>query len=281
MNKTGIEWVKNPDGSRPGWSWNPVTGCLNHKDGFCNGGGFKCYAYRLANGRLKPLYRQNRNTAPLPFPQGGEYGIWHLVEALADPFYPRFWPERLGDITNKLRRWGKNKIVHTHEPRGVFVCDMGDLFGIGIPQEWTGRVLEKMQYAKQDRFYLLTKQPQNLPQWSPFPDNCWVGVTATDSTMFAAAYFHLVRVEAKLKYLSMEPLLSWDNRATLPMIHQAKQAGVGWLIIGAQTKPYKPPKLEWVQSIVEAADRAKLPIFMKDNLKPLLGNNLRQEVPNG
>ena len=106
-------------------------------------------------------------------------------------------------------------------------------------------------------------------------------MTATDSTMFAAAYFHLVRVEAKLKYLSMEPLLSWDNRATLPMIHQAKQAGVGWLIIGAQTKPYKPPKLEWVQSIVEAADRAKLPIFMKDNLKPLLGNNLRQEVPNG
>jgi len=103
MNKTGIEWVKNPDGSRPGWSWNPVTGCLNHKDGFCNGGGFKCYAYRLANGRLKPLYRQNRNTAPLPFPQGGEYGIWHLVEALADPFYPRFWPERLA---SGLRGWG-------------------------------------------------------------------------------------------------------------------------------------------------------------------------------
>ena len=52
-----------------------------------------------------------------------------------------------------------------------------------------------------------------------------------------------------------------------------------WIIIGSQTKPYNPPKIEWIQAIVETADKYGVPVFQKDNLKPLLGNNLRQELP--
>jgi len=72
-----------------------------------------------------------------------------------------------------------------------------------------------------------------------------------------------------------------------------KDAGINWVIIGAQTKPYKPPKIEWVEEIVKACDKAGIPVFLKDNLKPLLqplmtapnmswfGNTfgLRQEMP--
>ena len=47
------------------------------------------------------------------------------------------------------------------------------------------------------------------------------------------------------------------------------KSSINWLIIGAQTKPYKPPKIEWVEEIVRAADRAGIPIFLKNNLKPL------------
>jgi len=39
-----------------------------------------------------------------------------------------------------------------------------------------------------------------------------------------------------------------------------------WLIIGAQTKPYKPPEIAWVREIVEAADQAGIPVFLKNNL---------------
>ena len=31
MNKTKIEWVKNPDGTQ-GYTFNPITGCLNNCD---------------------------------------------------------------------------------------------------------------------------------------------------------------------------------------------------------------------------------------------------------
>lgn len=49
--------------------------------------------------------------------------------------------------------------------------------------------------------------------------------------------------------------------------------GIDWLIIGAQTQPYRPPRIEWVQEIVEAADRAGVPVWLKDNLDPILNPN--------
>ena len=47
-------------------------------------------------------------------------------------------------------------------------------------------------------------------------------------------------------------------------------AGINWVIIGAQTKPTVYPKIEWVTEIVEAADKAGIPVFLKDSLKPFL-----------
>ena len=270
MNKTLIPWVKNPDGSQ-GYTWNPITGCLNHVNGLCKGGGFPCYAYRLATTRLKERYLENPNVAS-PFTKRFE-PIYH-----EDPFYPRFWPERL------YHPWSS-------EPRGIFPCDMSDLFGIGIPEEWTRDVLNLCRLHSENRYYLLTKQPQNLPRWSPFPDNCWVGVTATnEETMQKVIYFD--DIWAKVRFISFEPLLGRLSKVSL---YNIRQNLADWLIIGAQTKPYKPPRIEWVDEIVEAADKADVPVFLKENLKPLLKDDptatwafnidpdyamrLRQEMP--
>jgi len=193
MNKTKIEWVKNPDGTQ-GDTWNPITGCLN--------GCPYCYARKLANGRLKSRYVANTNIAPVYAECGEEYHKADRLIAEADPFYPRFWEERIGELDT----WS-----YDSKPHGVFVCDMGDLFGRGVPEEWTRRVLgaidEQLMRPHKDRFYLLTKQPQNLQKWSPFPDNCWVGVTATDQDMVERAIPYLACVQARVKFLSLEPLL--------------------------------------------------------------------------
>jgi len=150
---------------------------------------------------------------------------------------------------------------------------MGDLFGIGVPEHWTERVLDKIgrSWYREHRFYLLTKQPQNLPQWSPFPDNCWVGVTACNFEMMDNAILYLDQIEAKIKYISIEPFL---GEIPIPVYG----FGVDWLIIGAQTKPYKPPKIEYVEEIVRAADKAGVPVFLKDNLKPLFSGMTKTEV---
>jgi len=250
MNQTSIEWVKNPDGSQ-GYTWNPITGCLNHVNGICKGGGFPCYAYKLANTRLKERYLAQRNTG-LNFAQG------------ADPFYPRFWPDKLDQPLKRKK------------PAGIFTCDMSDLFGIGVPEQWTWSVLNFIKECPQHRFYLLTKQPQNLAKFSPFPDNCWVGVTATNYEMFNDAVWNLINIEAKVKYLSLEPLLALITAGILaqyhnwPVMHGSILHNIiDWIIIGAQTKPAKKPELQWVKDIIKAADTAGIPVFLKDSLYKL------------
>ena len=220
-------WVRNPivkaAGLNPllassyelGYTWNPITGCHNHTpEGLCYGGLFPCYAFTLANGRLKERYLANHQWSPEV--------IEHNTPALLDPFYPRFWPERL-QAMNKMP-------LH----KGIFVCDMSDLFGIGVPEEWTKKVLHECWFWKDSRFYLLTKQPQNLVKWSPFPDNCWVGVSATNAKMAEEAGFWLWEVKAKVKFISFEPLLEQIPVHFADYISEEVE-GIKWVIIGAQT----------------------------------------------
>jgi len=154
-------------------------------------------------------------------------------------------------------------------PSKIFPVDMGELFGDWIPYEWQRQIFDIIELCPEHTFQLLTKQPQNLPKFSPFPENCWVGVTATDGYKFVEALDQLCDIQAKVIYLSVEPLLHWHIPTDILEADLTAQQ-VNQVIIGAQTKPYKPPKIEWVQEIVEAADKAGVPVFLKDNLEPLL-----------
>ncbi len=255
MNKTKIEWVKNPDFTgipardakgrfqSQGYTWNPITGCLN--------GCSYCYARKLANGRLKSRYLANLNVA------GDNNDLDLMRVASKDPFYPRWWDER---IYEPLRGDRKGK--------GIFTCDMGELFDDWVPKEWQREVFNIIRLTPENRYYLLTKQPQNLIKFSPFPDNCWVGVSATNYMMANKARYWLSEIEATVKYLSIEPFLE-PLRDKCGYLFQLDYR-LHWLIIGAQTKPTVFPKIEWVREIVGAADRAGTPVFLKDNLEPLL-----------
>jgi len=183
-------------------------------------------------------------------------------EDLLNPFYPRFWEDRLWQPARQPE--GRKKSL------GIFTCDMSDLFGIGIPQEWQNKVFKVIRTCAQHRFYLLTKQPQNLAKFSPFPDNCWVGVTVTSNAAMTMAYYGLRDIKAGKKFISFEPLLGsigMNDHVSF------KDGWVDWVIIGSQTKPYKPPQKEWVREIVEAADKAGVKVFLKDNLNPIFADN--------
>ena len=270
MNKTRIEWIVNPDGSRPGWSWNPLTGCLNN----CS----YCFARKLANGRLRNRYLEQSNVAPLPNANElPDFGASHYK----DPFYPRFWENRLEDP------------LKVAKPCGIFVVDMGELFGDWLPYEWQEKIFDVIKRCPQHRFYLLTKQFQNLVKFSPFSKNCWVGVSCTTAQQLYDAWSCLFLTGAKIKFVSFEPLLE-RMEGNLENIFEF--AGIGWVIIGAQTNPYNPPKLEWIEEIVEACDKAGIPVFLKDNLRQTIpiswftgeplsslykDGKLRQEMPEG
>lgn len=73
-------------------------------------------------------------------------------------------------------------------------------------------------------------------------------------------------IEARVKFVSIEPMLedAWCLSSTLVL------AGISLVIIGAQTKPYKPPELDWVKYMVDSAEKAGAKVFLKNNLRKLL-----------
>lgn len=254
MNKTKIEWVRNPDGSQ-GYTCNVFTGCLGpdgtpQKPERCP----YCFAHQLAKGRLKQCYLSD---PPYPF----DPPVPLLTADPHDPFTPRFWRHRLREPF-----WRK-------KPATIFLCSMSDPFGKYIPISWKISLLNVVRDVPRHTFLVLTKNPSGFPRYPTLP-NLWLGVTVNYFTDWDRLSL-LQSCNTKHRFVSFEPLLSdamvGPNRSLLPELD--------WIIIGAQTKPYEPPRIGWVNRIVHEATCLGIPVFLKNNLKPLLGENLRQEFP--
>lgn len=243
MNRTSIEWCD--------FTWNPVTGCLGpggtpDKPNRCP----YCYAHRLANGRLKPLYLSNPNVAPGCDPD--------------DPFSPRFWPDRL---KQPLKR---------KKPAKIFVVDMGDLFHDIISTAWVWSIRHYIAEAQQHTYLLLTKNPSKYRLYRPWPHNYWLGITVTNQADWDERWPILAQVKAAVKFVSFEPFLS-----------KTAMRGTGsdgplpdWIIIGAQTKPDKQPSKAAMSYLVWQAEFSNIPMFLKDNLDcEAMGIQRRQEWP--
>lgn len=266
LSKTGIEYGD--------LAWNLYSGCENWYNGVCPVG-LNCWAKKITE------------RFPSHYPNG---------------FHPTFYPESFLAPLSVIK------------PKRILVAFMGDLFGDWIKPEakvpapygifeqlpegqertyisFREAIFNVISSCPQHTFLFLTKCPQNLSKWGQFPDNCRVGVTATDAKSFLEAGRGLERMKANIKFISLEPLL--DYIGGLWMEDWLKSGVTQWLIIGQQTpvKQETMPKLEWVKEIVEAADRAKAPVFLKNNLVGLLpieepyykndgsGWAIRQEFP--
>jgi len=150
-------------------------------------------------------------------------------------------------------------------PKRVFVGSTMELFGDWVKPEWMQDIMDFVRYYSWHTFIFLTKQPQNLIKFSPFPGNCWVGASATNADQLSAAYVGLGRIEASVKFLSYEPLL--NNIVMEPQFLQ--DANISWIIIGQQTPvcASTQSQISWIKEIVEAANKSNVPVFLKNNLQ--------------
>ena len=159
-------------------------------------------------------------------------------------------------------------------PCKIFVNSMSDIMWWEF--NWMQRVLDRIEEYPQHIFMFLTKFREPYKRFS-FPENCWLGVTITMGTEIDREYYARMFFfddVPNIRFISFEPLLG-----RIPIGWLDKAMAVDWIIIGAQTNPYKPPKKEWVESIVEQADRFNIPVFMKNNLQKVWDDELIQEWP--
>lgn len=206
-------------------------------------------------------------------------------------FEPTFYPEAfLSPLSLK-------------KPSRIGICFMGDLFGDWVDPQMAvptmtitdkrkifsmnsnkglrDTIFDIITILPQHTFLFLTKAPWNYRKWGKFPDNCWLGATVTDEPSFVKAFNGLQKANAAHKWLSIEPFL----RPFVITDWELHSAGISWIVIGAQTHPYQPPKISWVQEILVAAHNAgDLPVFIKNNIRPLLEKEwpswkILQELP--
>ena len=192
-----------------------------------------CYARKLAEGRLAHIY-----------PNG---------------FEPTFWPERL-DEPGRVKR-----------PGLVFVCSMGDIFGLKVEDRWINAVIEAIEKYNHHTYLILTKQPDryrfNFLIKRLLPSNSWLGTTINNSDYNNQRRSHHMAEDNILspmayvehKFVSFEPLLGPVSRMV--------ERWMDWIIIGAQTNPNVQPEREWVQDILSRADKFSIPVLMKHNLE--------------
>lgn len=246
MRKTKIEWCDS--------TWNPVTGCLH--------GCEYCYAQRMAR----------------RFGHGKSDGIIHF---LGEPMgYSAFGIDRIDPypfcFDPTFHRYKLDEPQRMKKGKTIFVCSMADLFGDWVPDSWIEEVFGACEKAPQHRYLFLTKNPERYSRLVnnnklPQRDNMWYGtsVTRTGDKYFSS--------QEHRTFLSIEPMLEET------VIVFADAARVDWIIIGAETGNRKDkvvPKAEWINRISKTAALLETPVFHKDSLLPIVGEeNMKREFP--
>jgi len=217
-----IEWTQA--------TWNPVTGCTRVSAG-CD----HCYAARMSY-RLERM--GSTPYAGITMRNGrGERHFNGIVKCHRD---------RL-DLPRRWRR-----------PRLVFVNSMSDLFHRDVPLGFIRDVFRVMNECPQHTFQVLTKRPEIAARHAPrltWSDNICLG-TSVENALVTHRIRDLENVSARLRFLSLEPLLGSIPKLRISRIH--------WVIVGGESGPgAREMKAEWVRQIRDRCLAQGVPLFFK------------------
>jgi len=199
-------------------TWNPLTGCTKISPGCTH-----CYAERMSL-RLRAMGQAN-------YARGFELAL-----------HPQ--------MLDRPLRW--------KQPKRIFVNSMSDLFHRDVPEAFIQDVFRVMRSAHWHQFQILTKRAERLAELSPrldWPPNVWQGVSV-ESRDYASRIDHLRTTGARIKFLSLEPLLG--------SLHPVNLEGIHWVIVGGESGPgARPMQPEWVRGLRDQCQSARVAFFFK------------------
>jgi protein gp37 len=297
MTHTAIEWATH--------TFNPWIGCTKVSPGCAN-----CYAEmstptRVARKNGRELWgrgKTRQRTSAVYWKQPAKWNLDHQ-ELIDDP-----------DTKHFMERG-----ILTVERHRVFpsLCDWLD---DEVPIEWLAEFLKLIHDTPNLDWLLLTKRPENwklrllearaiaansclgedksarplrdwLGNWieGEPPANVQIGASVEDQTRADERIPALLKIPAKVRFLSVEPLLGpvsltktghdYEHTDCLRGIHRQfnsdgqcrefKTLKVDWVIIGGESGPgARPCNVEWIRDIVRHCKAAGVAAFNKQ-----LGSN--------
>lgn len=208
--------------SRIEWTeqtWNPTTGCTKVSPGCVN-----CYAEVMAR-RLSSIG----------------------ISGYENGFRLALHPTRL---EQPLRR---------KQPTMYFVNSMSDLFHKDVPNEFIDRVFEVIQATPHHTYQVLTKRARRLHTYfrtRECPPNAWLGVSVENRRHGLPRIDALRQIDARIRFLSIEPLLEDLGKIDLSGIH--------WVIVGGESgHRARPMREEWALGVQRQCKLAGVAFFFK------------------
>lgn len=257
MQNSKIEWTHH--------TFNPWWGCQRVSPG-CE----HCYAETLAN----------------------RYGhkVWGPAKTTTRrQMSANYWRQPL--------KWNK-AVLAAGERQRVFCASMADVFEDHpdlIKPRW--ELIKLIEATPNLDWLLLTKRPENVRRlgsemwWRHgFPENVWLGTSVEDQRRADERIPHLLRVPARVRFLSCEPLLgSVDLRKWLPDLNQPfdwvpdgdappgiydaltrerypdpADIELHWVIVGGESGPgARPMHPAWARSLRDQCQAARVAFHFK------------------
>lgn len=304
---TGIQWTEA--------TWNPVTGCTHVSLG-CD----RCYSVKMTH-RLESMGQS-------------KYAGLTVLNGRGDRHFNGV--VRCHDDALEIP-------LHWRKPRRVFVNSMSDLFHKDVPFEFIDKVFAVMALCPQHTFQVLTKRPERMAEYTarrrlipggtmmggmepwktscddvyqivrktipdaplvwPLP-NVWLGTSVENQSAADERIPHLLRCPARVRFLSVEPILEAVNLR--PQIgphchcnpvseptpcdeyHETGQCShtpsrISWVIVGGESGPgARPYALEWASDIIGPCRSAGVPVFHKQcGSFPVTTNYNLHDFPDG
>lgn len=204
-------------------TWNPVRGCTRVSPGCAH-----CYAETFAE--------RFRGVPGHPYELG---------------FDLRLIPEKL---TEPLK-WRSSKMV--------FVNSMSDLFHENVPDDYICAIARIMVRADWHTYQVLTKRAERMTallqtklHFAAEQSHIWWGVSVENRRHGLPRIDHLRSAPARIRFLSVEPLL--EDLGAIDL------AGIHWVIAGGESgRGARPMKEQWLRRLRNRCQHQGVAFFFK------------------
>ena len=236
-----IEWTDH--------TFNPWLGCTKVSDG-CK----HCYAETLMDKRYGRVEWGPQGTRQRTSPANWQKPLAWNRQAAAEGRRYKVFCASLADV---------------FENRAELVPWRSDLF----------QLIEKTPHLD---WLLLTKRPESVNDMVPgqwrnvnrWPENVWIGTSVENQATADERIPHLLRIPARVRFLSMEPLLDVVNLTkyqpfcqTLDDYRAARgilSGWISWVIVGGESgHGARPMNPNWARSVRDQCVAAGVPFFFK------------------
>jgi protein gp37 len=251
-------------------TWNPLIGCAKVSAGCVN-----CYAAAL-NDRYKWT----------------TWGGSPRRSAVSTLYAPLKWNKKpwvcASCKSDHQHRFNCIPCATPSHRRRVFLGSLMDLFYERNQIEDVADILDVIRRCPDLDFLLLTKRPElwdvaimrvvdslpatsDLKLWTfgwmhetAIPHNIWLGGTVENQEQADKRIPELLRIPAKVRFLSVEPLLEEVNLEH--WLIEGGGGGIDWCIVGGESGPNRRDcGVDAIVSVAEQCQAAGVPVFVKQD----------------